>query len=125
MLGAVVRQSVWDAWQCGEDRTAFGGYCIETRRIDAASDGQPLLLLALRALGAAEMPDRLFIAVALNRSLSSPLDISFDWVRAWEPPRTESPVGCVSPIDVRNASPETGHSPENRRAARLGDFVSC
>ena len=84
MLAAVVRQSICDAWQHGEDRTAFGGYCIETRRIDAASDGQPLLLLALRALGAAEVLDRLFIAVALNRSPSSPSGISFDWVRAWE-----------------------------------------
>ena len=125
MLGAVVRQSVWDAWQCGEDRTAFGGYCIETRRIDAASDGQPLLLLSLRALGAAEMPNRLFIAVALNRSLSSPLDISFDWVRAWEPPRTESPVGCVSRLMCVTHRPKPVTSPESRRAARLGDFVSC
>jgi len=86
MLAAVVRQSICDAWQHGEDRTVHQGYCIGTRRIDAARDGQPLLLLTLRALGAAEVLDRLFIAVALNRSPSSPSGISFDWVRAWEPP---------------------------------------
>ena len=86
MLAAVVRQSICDAWQHGEDRTVHQGYCIGTRRIDAARHGQPLLLLTLRALGAAEVLDRLFIAVALNRSPGSPSGISFVWVRAWEPP---------------------------------------
>ena len=106
MLGAVVRQSICDACKCGKDRTAHQGYCIETRRIDGTSVSHPLFLLTLGCRDA-EL-DRLFIAVALKRTPSSSSDISFDWVRAWESPRTESRVGCVSPFDVRNASPETG-----------------
>ena len=108
MLGAVVRQSICDACQCGEDRTAFQGYFVETRSIDSASEGHPMLLLTIRTGASTKILERLFVAVALNRIPSSPLDISFDWVRAWESPRTESPVGCVSPFDVRNTSPETG-----------------
>jgi hypothetical protein len=125
MLGAVMRQSICDACMCGEDRTAFQGYLIETRCIDAASEGHPMLLLTLRTGPATEILDRLFVAVALNRIPSSPFDISFDWVRAWESPRTESPVGCVSPNDVRNASPETGPiscKPASRKAWR---FCQC
>jgi hypothetical protein len=84
MLGAVVRQSICDACKCGEDRTAFQGYLVETRCIDAASEGHPTLLLTLRTDGSSKILDRLFIAVALNRTPRAPLDISVHWARAWE-----------------------------------------
>ena len=66
MLGAVVRQSIFDAWQCGHDRAAFRGYWIETRRIEACGHGHPLLVLTFHATGSGSVLDRLFIAVALQ-----------------------------------------------------------
>ena len=108
MLGAVVRQSIYDAWHRGADRTAFHGYCIETRRIGMADDGHPLLVLTLRSTGAVGLLDRLFIAVASHPIPGSAFHISFDWTRALASRRTESLVGCVSPFDARHALPESG-----------------
>ena len=122
MLGAILFQSIRDAWQRGVDRTRFRGYCIEARRIDAAGAGRPQLMLTLRVTGASLALDRLFIAVAPYPIPGAGFDIRLERVRNLSPRRTESPVGCVSPTDARYASPETGNSPENRRAARLGDL---
>ena len=108
MLGAVVRQSICDAWQCGEDRAAFRGYRIETRRIEACGHGHPLLVLTFQATGSGSVLDRLFIAVALQPASGPALAISFDGVRILASHRTGSFVGCVSPFDARHASPETG-----------------
>lgn len=114
MLGAILFQSIRDAWELGVDRTQFRGYCIEARRIDAADSGHPELLLTLRVAGAAGVVgvsavlDRLFIAVAPFPIPGTGCDIRLNCVRNFVPPRTESPVGCVSPIDARYASPETG-----------------
>ena len=115
MLGAILFQSIRDAWELGVDRTWFRGYCIEARRIDAADGGQPQLVLTLRVAGASGVVgvsavlDRLFIAVAPYPIPGTGCDIRLKCVRSFVPRRTESPVGCVSPIDARNASPETGH----------------
>jgi hypothetical protein len=86
MLAAVARQSICDAWQRGEDRIAFHGYCIETKRIKTrhigmADDGHPLFLLTLRAAGAAGVLDRLFIAVAPHPIPGSAWRISFEGAR--------------------------------------------
>ena len=108
MLGAVVRQSIFDAWQCGHDRAAFRGYWIETRRIEACGDGRLNFRLTLRIDGAVEVLDHLFIAVALQPAPGPALAISFDGVRILASHRTGSFVGCVSPFDARHASPETG-----------------
>ena len=115
MLGAILFQSIRDAWEMGVDRTRFRGYSIEARRIDAADGGHPQLVLTLRIAGAAGVVgvsavlDRLFIAVAPYPIPGTGCDIRLNCVRTFVPRRTESPVGCVSPIDARYASPETGH----------------
>ena len=114
MLGAILFQSIRDAWHRGRDRATFRGYCVEAMRIDAAGDGHPLLMLTLRIAGAPGVLQRVFIAVASYPIPGAGFDISLQPVRNLSPRWTESPVGCVSPFDVRNASPETGHSPENR-----------
>ncbi len=108
MLGAILFQSIRDAWTLGLDRTRFRGYCIEARRIDFDDGRHPQLLLTLQVAGVAEVVDRLFIAVAPFPIPGAGCDIRLRSVRILSPRRTESPVGCVSPIDVRNASPETG-----------------
>jgi hypothetical protein len=110
-LGAILFQSIRDAWQRGEDRVWFRGYCIEARRIDAADVadmGHSLLMLTLRIAGAAGMRDRRFIAVAPYPIPGAGFDIELIRVRAVAPRRLRFHVGCVSPIDARNASPETG-----------------
>ena len=115
MLGAILFQSIRDAWELGVDRTQFRGYCIEARRVDAVDGGHPQLVLTLRVAGAAgvvglsAVQERLFIAVAPYPIPGTRCDIRLKCVRSFVPRRTESPVGCVSPIDARNASPETGH----------------
>ncbi len=114
MLGAIMFQSIRDAWGTGVDRTRFRGYSIETRRIDAADGGHPQLVLTLRVAGAAGVVgvslvlDRVFFAVAPYPIPGTGCDIRLKRARNFVPRRTESPVGCVSPIDARNASPETG-----------------
>ena len=115
MLGAILFQSIRDAWESGVDRARFHGYSIEARRVDAADGGHPQLVLTLRVAGVAGVVgesavlDRLFIAVAPYPIPGRGCDIRLKCVRSFVPRRTESPVGCVSPIDARYASPETGH----------------
>lgn len=115
MLGAILFQSIRDAWELGMDRTRFREYCIEARRIDVADGGHPQLVLTLRVAGVAGVVgvsavlDRLFIAVAPYPIPGTGCDIRLSFVRSFVPRRTESPVGCVSPIDACYASPETGH----------------
>jgi hypothetical protein len=113
-LGAILFQSIRDAWQSGQDRVWFRGYCIEARRIDVADmadmadGGHSLLMLTLRIAGVAGMRDRRFIAVAPYPIPGAGFDIELIRVRAVAQRRLKSHVGCVSPIDARNASPETG-----------------
>lgn len=118
MLGAILFQSIRDAWELRMDRTRFRGYSIEARRIDVADGGHPQLVLTLRVagvtgvsgvFGVSAVLDRLFIAVAPYPIPGTGCDIRLKCVRTSVPRRTESPVGCVSPIDARYASPETGH----------------
>ena len=81
MFGAVARQSICDAWQRGEDRSAFHGYCIATRRIAAVDDGHALFVLTLRITGAASVLDRHVIAVASHPIPGSAFHLSFDGAR--------------------------------------------
>jgi hypothetical protein len=122
MLGALLLQSVRDAWVRGEDRVRFRGYCIKSRRIDGVDGGHPQLGLTLRVTGVAGVQDRLFIAVAPYPIPGAGCDIHLQCVRRVAPQRVESPVGCVSPIDARYASPETGHiswKPVGRKASEI------
>ncbi len=109
MLGALLLQSVRDARLRGADRVRFRGYCIECRRIDGAAGVHPRMVLTLQVAGDIEVLDRLFIAVAPYPISGTRCDIRLEPVRQLPLLPTESPVGCVSPSDVRNASPETGH----------------
>ena len=108
MLGALLLQSVRDAWLQGEDRVRFRGYSIECRRVGGASGGYPHLVLTLRVAGGVGVLDRLFMAVAPYPIPGTRCDIRLQPVRQLPLGRSQSPVGCVSPTDARNASPETG-----------------
>ena len=108
MLGAIMFQCIRDAWRLGQDRVRFLGYCIEARRVDCDGATRPHLVLTLRVAGVPGVLDRMFIAVAPYPIPGTGCDIRMQVVRHRPLRRTESPVGCVSPIDARNASPETG-----------------
>ena len=108
MLGAIMFQCIRDAWRRGQDRVRFLGYCIEARRIDSDGATRPHLVLTLRVAGAPGVIDRMFIAVAPYPIPGTRCDIRMQVVRHRPLRRDDSPVGCVSPIDARNASPETG-----------------
>ena len=108
MLGAILFQCIRDAWHRGQDRVRFLGYCIEARRIDGGGATRPHLVLTLRVVGEPGVLDRMFIAVAPYPIPGTRCDIRMQVVRHRPLRRAESPVGCVSPIDARNASPETG-----------------
>jgi len=109
MLGAMLFQSIRDAWYRGRDRAAFRGYSVEAIRLDGVGIKHPMLMLTLRIAGMPDVLDRAFIAVAPYPIPGAGCDICLQPVRNLPPCCLESPVGCVSPIDVRNASPETGH----------------
>ena len=114
MFGAILFQSIRDAWHHGRDRATFRGYCVEAIRLDGVGIRHPMLMLTLRIVGAHDVLDRAFIAVAPYPIPGAGCDIRLQPVRNVARCCTESPVGCVSPIDACYASPETGHSPENR-----------
>lgn len=113
MLGAMLFQSIRDAWHRGRDRVRFRGYSVEAIRLDGVGIKHPMLMLTLRIAGTSDVLDRAFIAVAPYPIPGAGCDIRLQLVRNLSPLQTllftDSPVGCVSPIDVRNASPETGH----------------
>jgi hypothetical protein len=113
MLGAMLFQSIRDAWYRGRDRVRFRGYSVEAIRLDGVGIKHPTLMLTLRIAGTPDVLDRAFIAVAPYPIPGAGCDICLQPVRNLSPLHTlfctDSPVGCVSPIDVRNASPETGH----------------
>lgn len=109
MLGAILFQCIRDAWHRGQDRVLFCGYCIEAKRIDGGGKTRPHLVLTLRVAGAPGVLDHMFIAVAPYPIPGTRCDIRMRVVRQRPLRRGESPAGCVSPIDARNASPETGH----------------
>jgi len=108
MLGAILFQSIRDAWTVGCDRVRFRGYCIEARRVDGVGEGHPLLMLTLQIVGEPWLLDRAFIAVAPYPIPGTRCDIHLMPVHTLPHWWTESPVGCVSPIDACYASPETG-----------------
>ena len=107
MLSAVAQQAIVDAWRCGMERAWFRGYRIEARRLDGADGRSHFLVLTLGSVGGARVLDRVLIEVAPHPNSGSACDLCFARASAasW---RTESLAGCVSPVDARYASPETG-----------------
>ncbi len=108
MLSAVAQQAIVDAWRCGMERAWFRGYRIEARRLDGADGRSQFLVLTLGSVGGAGVLDRVFIEVAPRPNSGSACDLCFSRASAAASWRTESLAGCVSPVDARYASPETG-----------------
>ncbi len=108
MLSVVAQQAIVDAWRCGMERAWFRGYRIEVRRLDGGHGRSQLLVLTLDSVDTAGALDRVLIEVAPCSNSVSACGISFSRASADSARRTESLVGCVSPFDARQASPESG-----------------
>jgi hypothetical protein len=108
MLRVLVHDALAAALLHGFERISFHGYCIEARRLSASgADGLPWNSRS-PSDGGAELLDRVRIAVAFRSDPGSACRIDHSRVPAIAARRAESLAGCVSPVDARYASPETG-----------------
>ena len=108
MLRVLVHDALAAALLHGFERISFHGYCIEARRLSAAGAERASVDLALTVDGGAELLDRVRIAVAFRSDPGSACRIDHLHAPAIAARRAESLAGCVSPVDARYASPETG-----------------
>ena len=108
MLRVLAHDALSAALLHGFERISFHGYCIEARRFSAAGAERASVDLTLTADGGAELLDRVRIAVACRSDPRSACRVDFLHVPSMAACTTESLAGCVSPVDARYASPETG-----------------
>jgi hypothetical protein len=108
MLRVLVHDALAAALQHGFERISFHGYCIEARCLSTCGAGVASVELALTIDGGAELLDRVCIAVAFPSDPGSACRIDQSRAPAIAVRRAESLAGCVSPVDARYASPETG-----------------
>lgn len=108
MLRVLVQDALAAALLHGFERVSFHGFCIEARCLSASGADPACMALTLTADGGAEMLDRVRIAVAFRSDPGSACRIDHLHAPAVAARQTESLVGCVSPVDARYASPETG-----------------
>ena len=108
MLRVLAHDALANAMLRGFERISFRGYCIEARRFSAAGAERASVDLMLTAFGGAELLDRVRIAVAFPSNPGSACRIDPLHAPAIAARRVESLAGCVSPVDARYASPETG-----------------
>ena len=108
MLRALVHDALAAALLHGFDRISFHGFCIEARCLPASGADPACMALTLTADGGAELLDRVRIAVALPSDPGSACRIDPLHAPAIAACQADSLAGCVSPVDARYASPETG-----------------
>lgn len=108
MLRVLVHDALANAMLRGFERVSFHGYCIEARRISTVGADRASIAVTLTVGCGAEVPDRVRIAVAFRSDPGSACRIDHSHAPATAACQAESLAGCVSPVDARYASPETG-----------------
>jgi len=108
MLRVLAQDALADAALHGVEQLSFHGYRVEARRIAAAGAERVFIELTLAGGSGAELLDRVRIAVAFRSGAGSAWRIDHSHASATAARRAESLAGCVSPVDARYASPETG-----------------
>lgn len=108
MLRVLAQDALADAASHGVEQLSFHGYSIEAKRLSTAGVGRAFIELTLTAGSGAELLDRVRIAVAFRSDVGSACRIDHSHALANAMRRAESLAGCVSPVDARYASPETG-----------------
>jgi hypothetical protein len=108
MLRVLVHDALAAALLHGFERVSFHGYCIEARCLSISGADVASVELVLTIDGGAKLLDRVRIAVAFPSDPGSACRIDHSRAPAIAARRADSLVGCVSPVDARYASPETG-----------------
>jgi hypothetical protein len=108
MLRVLAHAALADAVLHGAERLAFHGYRLEGRRLTDAGADRAIVELTLIGCDGVELLDRARIAVAFRSGAGSRCHNEPLHAPATAARRAESLAGCVSPIDARYASPETG-----------------
>jgi hypothetical protein len=92
----------------GAAQLSFRGYRIDASRLGAAGADEVLVEITLAVDGVGAPLDRVRIAVASRSDPRSACRVDFLHAPSMAACTTESLAGCVSPVDARYASPETG-----------------
>ncbi len=108
MLRVLAHDALSAAMLHGFERVSFHGYCVEARCLSASGADVASVELVLTIHGGAELLDRVRIAVAFRSNPGSACRIDPLHALRVAARQTESLAGCVSPVDARYASPETG-----------------
>jgi len=108
MLRVLAREALADATLHGAAQLSFRGYRVAATRLCAAGADGAFVEITLAGNCGGEPLDRVRIAVAFRSDEGSASRID-----TWHTPeiaagQAESLAGCVSPVDARYASPETG-----------------
>jgi hypothetical protein len=108
MLCVLAREALAVATLHGAAQLSFRGYCVAATRVRAAGADGAFVEVTLAGNRGDEPLDRVRIAVAFRSDPGSACRIDHSRAPAIAARRAESLAGCVSPVDARYASPETG-----------------
>jgi len=108
MLRVLAREALAVATLHGAAQLSFRGYRVAATRLCAAGSDGAFVEITLAGNRGDEPFDRVRIAVASRSHAGSAWRIDSLHTPATAVCTTESLAGCVSPVDARYASPETG-----------------
>ena len=108
MLRVLAREALAVATLHGAAQLSFRGYRVAATRLCTAGTDGAFVEITLAVNRGDELLDRVRIAVAFRSDEGSASRIDPLHALPVAPRRAESLAGCVSPVDARYASPETG-----------------
>jgi hypothetical protein len=108
MLRVLAREALDFATLHGAAQLTFHGYRVDARRLCVAAPDQAFVEITLAAARCGAPLDRVRIAVASRSAEGSACRIDCLHAPASAACMTDFLAGCVSPVDARYASPETG-----------------
>ena len=108
MLRVLAREALAVATLHGAAQLSFRGYRIDATRLWATGANEALVEVILSGNRGGDPLDRVRIAVAFRSDEGSASRIDPRLTPAIAAGQAESLAGCVSPVDARYASPETG-----------------
>ena len=108
MLCVLAREALAVATLHGAAQLSFRGYRVDARRVCAAGPDGAFIEVTLAGNRGDEPLDRVRIAVASRSDVGSACRIDHSHAPVIAARQAESLAGCVSPVDARYASPETG-----------------
>ena len=108
MLCVLAREALSVATLHGVAQLSFRGYRVAATRLRAAGADGAFVEITLAGNRGGEPLDRVRIAVASRSDAGSAWRIDSLHAPTTAVCATESLAGCVSPVDARYASPETG-----------------